>query len=99
MAISVRIEGGRVAALSQRVEACAFGQAAAALMGAAAVGTGADEVRGAIEEIAAWLSGDDSAAVSWPGLEVLEPARARAGRHGAILLPFLTLLAAIEEAR
>jgi len=30
---------------------------------------------------------------------VLEPARPRKGRHGAILLPFRALLAAIEAAR
>jgi len=93
------MDGGRVTAVSQRVEACAFGQASAALMGNAAVGTGEGELRAAIAGIEAWLGGDDGAAASWPGLEVLEPARARAGRHGAILLPFRTLLAAIEEAR
>ena len=36
---------------------------------------------------------------SWPGLAVLDPARARVGRHAAILLPFVTLLAAIDETR
>jgi len=97
--VAVRLAEGRVAALSQKVEACAFGQAAAALMGKAAVGTNEAELRGAIAGIAAWLGGDDRAAASWPGLAVLEPARARAARHGAILLPFRTLLAAIEEAR
>jgi hypothetical protein len=35
----------------------------------------------------------------WPGLEALTPARPRKGRHGAILLPFRALLAAIESAR
>ena len=93
------MDKGRVAGLSQRVEACAFGQAAAALMGNAAVGTGEADLRAAIAGIEAWLGGNDGAAASWPGLKVLEPARTRAGRHGAILLPFATLLAAIEDAR
>ena len=97
--VAVRMAEGRVAALSQKVEACAFGQAAAALMGNAAVGTNEVELRAAIAGIEAWLGGDDSAATTWLGLEVLDPARARIARHGAILLPFRTLLAAIEEAR
>jgi NifU-like protein involved in Fe-S cluster formation len=92
-------EDGRVIALRQWVEACAFGQASAALMGAAAVGLGADEIRSRLGGIEAWLAGDDKAVDSWPGLAVLAPARSRAGRHGAILLPFRTLLAAIEKER
>ena len=99
MAVAVRIEDGRVAALSQRVEACAFGQASAALMGAGAVGRSETEVREAMRGIERWLAGDDEAAQSWPGIAVLGPARSRIGRHAAILLPFVTLLAAIDEAR
>ena len=97
--VAVRMADGRVAALSQKVEACALGQASAALMSDAAVGTGEGELRAAIAGIEAWLGGDDGAVASWPGLEVLEPARARGARHGAIMLPFRTLLAAIEDAR
>ena len=99
VAVAVRMDKERVAGLSQRVEACAFGQASAALMGANALGTGEEELRARIAGIEAWLGGDEKAAASWPGLKVLEPARARAGRHGAILLPFTALLAAIEDAR
>ncbi len=92
-------EGGRVAALTQAVEACAFGQAAAALMGNNAIGKTDSGVRAAIDGVADWLGGDDDAVRSWPGLAVLEPARSRKGRHGAILLPFRALLAAIEAER
>ncbi|HXH00210.1 MAG TPA: iron-sulfur cluster assembly scaffold protein [Sphingomicrobium sp.] len=99
VAVAVRLADGRVAELSQRVEACAFGQAAAALMGAAAVGRDAAGVRAGLAGIERWLSGDDGAVGAWPGLEVLEPARAKAGRHGAILLPFQALLAAIGDKR
>ena len=98
MTVAVRMDGGRVAALGQQVEACAFGQAAAALMGADAIGRSEAEVRSAVSGIEAWLGGDDSAAASWPRLATLDPARSRPGRHGAILLPFRTLLAAIGEA-
>ncbi|WP_294005212.1 iron-sulfur cluster assembly scaffold protein [Sphingomonas sp.] len=89
---------GRVASLSQAVEACAFGQASASLMGAHAIGKDAGEARIAVWGVQAWLGGDDTAVTAWPGLAALEPARSRMGRHGAILLPFHALLAAIEAA-
>ena len=88
----------RIVRLRQAVEACAYGQAAAALMGGHAIGRNAAEVKAALAELEAWLAGKGGVPVSWPGLEVLAPALSRKGRHGAILLPFRTLLAAIEKA-
>lgn len=100
MRVAVELdEQGRVASLRQAIEACAFGQASAALMAAHALDRTAPELEAAIAGIEAWLSGDDQAAPGWPGLEMLAPARSRRGRHGAILLPFRTLLAAIEDRR
>jgi NifU-like protein involved in Fe-S cluster formation len=89
----------RVVRLRQAVEACAYGQAAAALMGGHAMGRSADEVGTALAELEAWLAGRSEIPMSWPGFETLAPALDRKGRHGAILLPFRTLLAAIEAAR
>lgn len=96
--VAVAMDGDRVTSLSQAVEACSFGQAAAALMGAEAVGKTRDEVAESVSKISAWLGGDDPAVSAWPGLAVLSPARPRTARHGAILLPFRALLAAIEKA-
>ena len=96
--VSVMVEDGRVTAVSQRVEACAFGQAAAALMLADAPGRTVAEVRAALAGVERWLTGDDAAVTAWPGLAVLDPARSRLGRHGAILLPFAALLGALEAA-
>lgn len=99
MRVAVELDSeGRVERLRQAVEACAFGQAAAALMGSHAPGVGRAELHSAVRGIEAWLGGDDEAADSWPGLDTLAPARSRTGRHGAILLPFRTLLAALEAA-
>ena len=89
---------GRVKRIRQAVEACAYGQASAALMGGHAMGRNAAEVATAVDELEAWLAGKGEIPASWPGLEALAPALTRKGRHGAILLPFRTLLAAIEEA-
>ena len=97
--VAVAMDGDRVAGLQQAVEACAFGQASAALMGAEAHGKAEADLRAAIAGIADWLGGNDDAVTAWPGLAVLDPARSRTARHGAILLPFRALLAAIEGAR
>ncbi|HET7816614.1 MAG TPA: iron-sulfur cluster assembly scaffold protein [Sphingomicrobium sp.] len=90
---------GRIAALSQRVQACAFGQASAALLGRHAPGRTRDEVEAATEAFAGWLAGEHDDAGFWPGIAALEPARSRRSRHGAMLLPFRALVAAFEGAR
>jgi hypothetical protein len=45
-----------------------------------------------------WLDGNRDEPGGW-GFEALAPARSRTSRHGAILLPLRTLLAAIEESQ
>ena len=98
VATAVELDGeGRVAALSQRVHACAFGQASAALLERGAGGRSRDEVERAVSELSDWLGGGEREP-GW-GLTALAPARPRKSRHGAILLPFRALLAAIEAAR
>jgi NifU-like protein involved in Fe-S cluster formation len=100
MRVAVELDwAGRVRIFRQAVEACAYGQATAALIGGHAVGRSAEEVGAALAELEAWLAGSGDPPGAWPGLDALGPARARKGRHGAILLPFRTLLAAIEESR
>jgi NifU-like protein involved in Fe-S cluster formation len=92
-------DDGSVAELGQQVQACAFGQASAALMGSHAVGRQAAEVSQALGDIAAWLDGSQDDPGLWPGLQALSPARSRRARHGAMLLPFRALLAAIANAQ
>ena len=96
IATSVQLEDGRVAALSQQVHACAFGQASAALVEQQAVGRSREEIEAASAQMNAWLCGDASDP-GW-GFAALAPARTRTARHGAILLPLRALLAAIEDA-
>jgi NifU-like protein involved in Fe-S cluster formation len=96
--------GGKVAAIGQEVRACAFGQAAAALMGAHVVGKDAAALAGARDALAAWLAGTSDDPGAWPDLDMLAPARRLTARHGAILLPFqaaaeAALLAAREPVR
>ena len=93
---SVQLDGqGRVEALSQQVHACAFGQASAAVLEQSAIGRSRDEVAAELKTFGDWLDHCE-AEPSWPGLLALAPARPRKSRHGAILLPFRALLAALE---
>ena len=95
ISVAVQLDAdGRVAAVAQQVHACAFGQSSAALMEQGAIGRSAGEVGKALAELEAWLSGSELDP-GW-GLAALAPARSRKSRHGAILLPFRALLAAIE---
>jgi NifU-like protein involved in Fe-S cluster formation len=100
MRVAVELDwAGRVKRLRQAVEACAYGQATAALMGGHAMGRSAEEVGTALSQLEAWLGGNGGVPTAWPGMEALAPALPRKGRHGAILLPFRALMAAIEEAQ
>jgi NifU-like protein involved in Fe-S cluster formation len=94
-----RGEDDRVVAISQTVHACAFGQASASLLAAGAVGRHEGEVALAVLELESWLSGTRDDPGEWPGLAALAPARSRRSRHGAILLPFKALLAAMKSER
>lgn len=91
-------QDGRVEAVSQRVHACALGQASAALVAGQASGRDRNEVEQALAALSSWLEGSDELP-AWTGVAALVPARARKSRHPAILLPFRALLAAIDNAR
>ena len=95
----VMTEGGRVVGLSQQVSACAFGQASAALVAGHAEGRDAEELARTLRDLEAWLDGKADAPGDWPGLSALAPARSRKSRHGAILLPFRSMIAALESAQ
>jgi NifU-like protein involved in Fe-S cluster formation len=100
IAVAVQLdEERRIRFVSQQVHACAFGQASAALLEKHATGRTHNEVAEGLVGLSRWLGGDREEAAGWPGLSVLEPARSRRSRHGAIMLPFRALLAAIESAR
>ena len=99
MSVAVELDwADRIVRLRQAVEACAYGQASAALLGGHAIGRSKEEIAAAVAELEAWLAGG-ALPTAWPGLEILAPALSRKGRHGAILLPFRTLLAALEAER
>lgn len=76
---------GRIAGIGMKAQACAIGQAAAAIFANAARGQSGDEIVAAERAIRAWLAGE-APRPAWPGLELLDPARAFPARHAAIML-------------
>ncbi|MBB5706642.1 iron-sulfur cluster assembly scaffold protein [Sphingopyxis panaciterrulae] len=88
---------GIVQAVGLHVEACALGQASAALLARHAPGRGLTELRAARDAIAAWFAGEGGVP-DWPGFDLLAAARDYPARHGAILLPFDAAVAALDTA-
>ena len=86
---------GRVTAVGLHVEACALGQASAALLARHAKGRSLDDIRAARTAIAGWFGGTGDQP-DWPGFNLLAPAKDYPARHGAILLPFDAAIAAYE---
>ncbi|NJC06672.1 NifU-like protein involved in Fe-S cluster formation [Sphingomonas kaistensis] len=87
------VADGRIAAIAQKVTACAYGQASAALVQGWAPGRLRAEVIVMRAALKAWLESRGEV----PGdFAVLAPVQGRAGRHGAVLLPFDALLKALE---
>jgi NifU-like protein involved in Fe-S cluster formation len=95
IATEVRLADGQLTAIAQKVQACAFGQASAALLQSFAANRSPVEIVAARVAMRSWLAGSGEPPA---GFEVLEPARSKTGRHGAMLLPFDALIAALRDA-
>lgn len=87
---------GRIERMGMRVAACAIGQAAAALFARSAVGCDSSHIAATLDEFERWLAGD-APLPDWPDLAMLAPARAYAGRHGAMLLPWIAARDALSK--
>ena len=91
------VPDGAIAAIALRANACALGQASAAILRANAVGEQLrtiSELRAAVAES---LGGRAVMPTVWPELALLAPAKDYPSRHAAILLPFDALLAAAQD--
>ncbi len=86
--VDVMVSDGRVIGFAQDVKACALGQAAASVLGAAVIGRTRAEVEAARDALLAMLKSSDPAPVApFDGFEVLIPARDYKNRHASIMLP------------
>jgi NifU-like protein involved in Fe-S cluster formation len=85
---------GKIAAIALRANACALGQASAAILRANAVGTSLDAITTLRAAVADGLTGKAAMPGDWSELALLAAARDYPSRHAAILLPYDALLAA-----
>jgi NifU-like protein involved in Fe-S cluster formation len=97
--VDLRVEGGRVVDFAQEARACALGQAAAAVLGAQAVGAAAEEIVGARDALRAMLkTGAPPPQGRFADLAVLAPVRAYPPRHASTMLAFEAAVDALAHA-
>lgn len=97
--VDVVVEDGRIADFGQDVKACALGQAAAAVVGAQAIGRTRAEIERARDELRAMLKdGGPVPSPPFEAFEVLLPARDYRNRHASILLALEATAEAMEKA-
>ena len=90
---------GKVAAFAQDVQACALGQASAAVLGANVVGAGLDEISTARDQLAAMLkSGGPAPNGRFEDLAVLAPVKDYPARYASTLLAFEAAVTAVQQA-
>ena len=97
--VDVVMKDGRVAEFRQDVKACALGQAAAAITGAAVIGATPEQIAQARRELLALLTNDGpTPAAPFADFEVLRAAAPFKNRHASIQLALQALDDAISEA-
>ncbi|MDK3072552.1 iron-sulfur cluster assembly scaffold protein [Sedimentitalea sp. JM2-8] len=97
--VDVKMADGKVSEFGQDVKACALGQASAAVVGGAIVGTSRAQVEKARDQLKAMLKQDGPVPdAPFDGLEVLLPARDYKNRHASILLTLEAAAEAMEKA-
>ncbi|HYE44182.1 MAG TPA: iron-sulfur cluster assembly scaffold protein [Caulobacter sp.] len=93
-------EAGAIADFAQEVQACALGQAAAAVLGENVIGASSDEIETALEAFRAMLKeGGPPPEGRFKDLAVLQPVKDYPARHASSLLAFEAALAAVRQAQ
>jgi NifU-like protein involved in Fe-S cluster formation len=96
--VDIKVRDGKLLDLGQDVKACALGQAAAAVSGAAAIGATLDQVETARDQLKAMLKGKGPVPdAPFEGFEVLTPAVEYKNRHASILLTIEALAEAMQQ--
>jgi len=97
--VDVTVEDGRVSDFAQDVQACALGQAAAAVLGAQVIGADLAEIEAARDALRAMLkAGGPPPEGRFSDLAVLQPVKDFPARHASTQLAFEAAAAAVREA-
>ena len=98
--VDVTVRDGRIADLGQDVKACALGQAAAAVAGAAAPGATLEQIEKGRDQLRAMLKENGPVPdAPFDGFEVLSPAVDYKNRHASILLSIEAMAEAMQSAQ
>lgn len=98
--VEVRMDGDQIADFAQQVEACALGQASAAILSQAVIGASEDEIRAGRDSLRALLNGETAEIPArFSDLRLLESVKDFPARHTSTLLVWEATLAALGAAR
>jgi NifU-like protein involved in Fe-S cluster formation len=89
---------GCVSAIGFDINACAVGQASAAILASAIQGHSVEDLRLIADALALWLHDRAAPMPDWPRIVELAEARTYPARHGAILLPWRAAATAAHRA-
>lgn len=97
--LELKLQNGRITALSHNVRGCLLCRAAASAIGEVAVGLLVADVEAVQMEVAAMLKGEalPDWPVRWQSLSLFKPVQAHKSRHNCVLLPFKALIAACSQ--
>jgi NifU-like protein involved in Fe-S cluster formation len=97
--VDLDLSDGLVSAFAQEVQACALGQASAAVLGSHVIGASLEEIKTARDALRAMLKDHGPAPTGrFADLAVLEVVRDYPARHASTLLAFEAALSAAEQA-
>jgi NifU-like protein involved in Fe-S cluster formation len=97
--VDVVMDGDRVGDFGQEVQACALGQAAAAVLGANVVGADLSEIETARDALRAMLKSDGPPPSGrFSDLAVLQPVKDFPARHASSLIAFEAAAEAVRKA-
>ena len=95
--IGLSLDGeGLVKSVGVAAQACAIGQSAAAVFVQAVAGRDHAQIAAAAADLRTWLAGQGELP-DWPGIDLIEPARAYPARHGAIMLAWDAAINALAD--
>ncbi len=96
--LSLSIDRGkRISGIGMKAQACALGQASAAVLASHIKGRSRSEVDAAGQALSDYLHGKAEHPGAWPDIDMLKSAREYPARRDSVLLPWRATLAALDE--
>ena len=95
--MEVKLSAGRIAAIAHAVKGCLLCRAAAGAIGQRASGANAEEIERVAAQLTEMLERSGPPPDGWPELAAFAPVHDHRSRYGCVLLPFNTLIAALQS--